>query len=288
MNQVGTWWNRLSSEYWRMVALDHTPPLAAYLWRGGKPIAHLIRDASVSGMFGIARGRWFASTLETFMLQRINRAPELSIGTLSSHSKAVRSDAEGFSFSFAPSSDPGPKMNTRTASADQQTIKVLRQQLNSDLGQALIEYILVLPLILLLIVNVVNFGGFFYAWIAVSNAARAGADYAIQSGAAVGTLQTASASQLTSLVAQDLSSLPNASSLVLNICQNYNGTISTVKGTCTSVPADPEPASYVLTTVDVTYTYIPFIAAFQFPSLSVYGTLPPTIVHRRALMRVMQ
>jgi len=43
-------------------------------------------------------------------------------------------------------------------------------------GQALIEFILVLPILFLLILNLVNFGGFFYAWITVANAARAGAN----------------------------------------------------------------------------------------------------------------
>ena len=38
----------------------------------------------------------------------------------------------------------------------------------------------------------------------------------------------------------------------------------------------------MLTTVDVTYTYQPFFAAgFNFPSLNIYTTLPPTTIHRR-------
>ena len=47
----------------------------------------------------------------------------------------------------------------------------------SDRGQSLIECALVLPLLMLLIVNVVNFGAIFYAWISVANAARTGAQY---------------------------------------------------------------------------------------------------------------
>src|SRR4051794_26574796 len=44
-------------------------------------------------------------------------------------------------------------------------------------GQSLVECALVIPLLLLLIVNVVNFGAFLYAWITVANAARTGAQY---------------------------------------------------------------------------------------------------------------
>jgi hypothetical protein len=139
---------------------------------------------------------------------------------------------------------------------------------------------------LLLIVNVINFGGFFFAWITVSNAARAGADYAILGFSSVGTLPTPTATQVTTLIQQDISSLPNNASLVVNICENNNGTITTLAGTCTSIPSDPEPTSFVVTSIDVTYTYVPFIGSgFQFPGLGIYATMPPTTVHRRAVMR---
>src|SRR5689334_16870203 len=54
-----------------------------------------------------------------------------------------------------------------------------KRRRHTSRGQALIELALILPLLLLLIVNVVNFGGLLYAWITVSNAARAGAQYSI-------------------------------------------------------------------------------------------------------------
>jgi Flp pilus assembly protein TadG len=156
-------------------------------------------------------------------------------------------------------------------------------------AQALIEYILMLPLIFLLIINLVNFGGFFFAWITVANAARAGVNYAILGGASVGSLREASAAQITSLVTQDISSLPNRSSLAVNICRNTNGTLTTLAGTCSSVPADAEPTNYTLKSIDVTYTYQPFIpAGFQFPGLGIYLTIPATTVHRRAVMRVIE
>ena len=49
-------------------------------------------------------------------------------------------------------------------------------------GQSLVELALILPLLFLLIVNVVNFGGVFFAWIAVADAARTGAQYWITGG----------------------------------------------------------------------------------------------------------
>ena len=156
-------------------------------------------------------------------------------------------------------------------------------------GQSLVEYLLLLPLLLLLVVNVVNVGGFFFAWITVANAARAGADYQILGGASVGSLTPATGAQIAAVIAQDAKWLPNTASLLVSICQNNNTKITTLAGTCSSVPSDPEPANYVITTTDVTYTYQPFIkAGFQFPNLNVYVTIPPTVVHRRAVMRSIQ
>ncbi len=155
-------------------------------------------------------------------------------------------------------------------------------------GQALIEFALMLPLVFLLIVNVVNFGGFFYAWITVANAARAGADYAIMGGASAGDLVPATGAQIVALITQDASSLPNASSLTVGVCENNDGTITILTGACGTALADPEAPDYVLTTVQVTYTYQPFIpATFQFGNLGVYATLPPLTITRVAYMRSM-
>jgi len=164
------------------------------------------------------------------------------------------------------------------------------QRLLRNQGQALIEYILVLPLVFLLLVNVINFGGFFYAFVTVANASRAAADYAILGGASVasGHIASVSASQISTLITSDIASLPNNPSLSVNICQNNNGAITVLSGTCSSMASDPEAANYVLTSIDVTYTYVPFIPLFSFPNLKINATIPPTTIHRRAVMRSIQ
>jgi len=174
-------------------------------------------------------------------------------------------------------------------------IRDISQRLRRERGQALIEFILVLPMIFLLIMNLVNFGGFFYAWITVANAARAGANYAILGGASVGGLATPSGANVSSVITEDVKSLPNNASVSVNACQINASSLPIQKtsliGACasmSSLPTDPEPSNYVITVVDVTYTYQPFIAAFSFPSLGVYLTLPPTTVYQRAVMRSIQ
>jgi Flp pilus assembly protein TadG len=141
-----------------------------------------------------------------------------------------------------------------------------------------------------LVVNVVNFGAFFYAFVTVANASRAAADYAILGGASVasGHIAAVSASQITTLITSDIASLPNNPSLSVNVCQNNNGTVKVLSGTCSSIASDPEATNYVLTSIDVTYTYQPLIPLFSFPGLKIKATLPTTTIHRRAVMRSLQ
>ena len=89
----------------------------------------------------------------------------------------------------------------------------------SSRGQALIEFALILPLLFLLIVNVINFGGFLYAWVVVSNAARTGAQYLSMGSAMVHSPTSPSAAQVRTLVANDLSALPNRASAQVCVSQ---------------------------------------------------------------------
>jgi Flp pilus assembly protein TadG len=168
--------------------------------------------------------------------------------------------------------------------------------LRRDRGASLVEFVLVVPVLFLLILNAVNFGGFFYAWITVADAARAAANYAILGGASAGSLTLASGTQINSVITQDISSLAASNpALIVDICTNANGTITTVYtsgGSCTSTntPADPEPSNYTLTSVVVSYSYTPLISssAFRFPRLGIYLTIPPATITRTVMMRSIQ
>jgi hypothetical protein len=157
---------------------------------------------------------------------------------------------------------------------------------HSGAGQALVEFALIIPLALLLIVNVVNFGGLLYAWVTVSNASRAGVQYMMMGSSTIHSPISPTAAQVSALVTADLLSLPNRDSAVVQVCTNNNGTSS-----CSPLPpGDPEPTLYCLGAVDVTYTYKPFIRIWSFTGL---GIGLPTIlgatdipIHRKAVMRL--
>lgn len=164
-------------------------------------------------------------------------------------------------------------------------------------GQALVEFAFIVPLVFLLIVNTVNFGGFLYDAITVSNAARAGAQYAALGVSSVQYPPLATFSQVQAVVQTETSSLANYSSTnpVVTVCVNNNGTQSVLSSSpavaCTTAPTDPEFATgtvpFTCVAVDVTYTYSPFIPLFDFPSLGIHATIPTTTIHRRAIMRVL-
>jgi Flp pilus assembly protein TadG len=278
------------------------PEVVAHYWDGAAPAAHVIRDLSECGLYVVTEQRWYPGTMVMMTLQRKDSFDGEADRSITVQSKVVRSGEDGMGLVFVPqenghgSSAGGFANGTgQFVSAGRKTLGKFLQRLlnggNASCGQSLVECALILPIVFILIVNVVNFGAFFYAWITVSNAARAGADYGILSGASAGTLPTTTGTPdlITQLITNDILSLPNRASLVVNVCENNVGAtpaVNALVGTCTGIPTDPESASYVGLTVDVTYTYQPLIpAAFKFANLNVFATIPSTTIHRRAVMR---
>jgi Flp pilus assembly protein TadG len=163
----------------------------------------------------------------------------------------------------------------------------------SDQGQALVEFVAVIPMLFLLIALAFNFGTWLYGWVAVGNAARAAGDFAILGGAYAGLPPTATSSGLQNLITTDLTHLPDQSSTTACIRQNNSGVFTTLMdmpaGTCATYPnppADPEPATYVSVAVDITYTYTSFFTGSTFLGLPL--TVLPSTIHRRTVMRMVQ
>jgi Flp pilus assembly protein TadG len=168
-----------------------------------------------------------------------------------------------------------------------------------DQGQALVEFVAVIPMLFLLIALAFNFGTWLYGWVAMGNVARAAGDYAIMGGAYAGLPPTATAATLQSLVTTELTHLPNQNTAKACVRQNDNGVITTLldmpSGTCASYsnpPADTEATApggtrtYPNLAVDVTYTYTSFFTGTTILGLPL--TVLPGTIHRRAVMRLLQ
>jgi Flp pilus assembly protein TadG len=158
-------------------------------------------------------------------------------------------------------------------------------QSGTEKGTALVEFTLVFPVFLLLMLNAVNFGFYIYAWVTVGNAARAAAQYQSYNGVAVGSPNAPSYSQVSSpLFADDTSSLPNTPTLT--ICRrNTDGSVTVWggSGSCASIPTDPESSPYALWTVTVTYNFTQLLAS---SAIGIYSL--PTSIQQQVVMRSMQ
>jgi len=184
-------------------------------------------------------------------------------------------------------------------------------------GSALIEYALMVPLLFLLVVNVVNFGGLFYAWISVTHATRSAVQY-VATGAAYLGYGSANGMQTLPIIPQqvkniltscpngDLCSLPNQANITVTVATNNkaSGTNTFVipgdqlpptDPTTGAVFTDPQPTTSTIATVTVSYRYCPFVPIWDFPRMNIHTTLTPctsnntaggVVVQRVAAMRI--
>lgn len=183
-------------------------------------------------------------------------------------------------------------------------------------GQSLLETALVLPFLLLLALNAVNFGYYFFVALNLAAAPRHAVEYSIQ-GYATPTSATVPAagpptdiSTISALAYADIqSSLPSYGSATVQVCSRRSGTgilanpgtatqttpccttsssagTSCASGTIatgTAPASDPESPNFVLNRVDVVYTVTPIIAG------NVFGitVLPSLSFHQQVSMREM-
>ena len=168
----------------------------------------------------------------------------------------------------------------------------------SHRGQALLELAFIIPFLLLVIANVVNFGGMFYAAITVANAARHGAQDFVYGSATVKNASPATPAEIWALIQNETVALPNASgSLGIRICRENRDTPSapacTAFGpdiyTFTSPPVDTrdEGDEFLNGWVDVGYTYVPYIPLFDVPVMGISLSPPVQTMTRQSLMRVL-
>jgi Flp pilus assembly protein TadG len=268
------------------------PEVLAYYWDGSAPEGRHICDISQSGAYIYTPERWYIGTIIRILLQGYPTMFQKDGATTPADStcipaRVVRHGSDGVAveFIFQDKENEETLRKFLAAIPTQPAIAASFTEAPKIAGQALVEFCLIIPLVFLLAVNAVNFGGFIFAWITVANAARDGAQYMVMSKDSPGAPTAATLTQIQALVTADISSLLNRSSLVVAICTNK----TTAATGCTTL-IDPEAAStiYTLATVDVTYTYNPFIPLFSFPHLGISATLPSSTIHRKAVMRMLQ
>jgi Flp pilus assembly protein TadG len=286
---------------------DITNSVVAYYWDGAAPVPHPVRNLSAYGANIITTENWFPGTVIQLALQHdahVN-GPGDQVGSpaVSVRTRVVSQDADSVRVAFVClNKQERHAMRRFLQDIQRAEATVTPRRMSASSGQSLIEFALILPLLVLLAVNVVNFGSFMYTWIEVSNAARAGAQYMIMSSASLGHPRQATSAVITQLVHDDLASLVNGAGATVRVCTNNNGVFDLTSGQVDAagnpVPCaagntdgfvDPEAGSYVVATVDVSYTWQPLIPLWEFPRLKIHATLPGNLtIHRTAVMRMIQ
>jgi Flp pilus assembly protein TadG len=277
----------------RRAPRNREPEVVVHYWDGSVPEARQIRDMSETGAFIYTPERWYLGTIIRLTLQgnqTIVRedGAKVPAASITVRAQVVRHGSDGVGVAFAFLNDEEEQaFRTFLAVIPSQPPAAAESSVGGGQrdGQALIEFALIIPLMFLLAINAANFAGFLFAWITVANAARDGAQYMVMSSASPGKPTAATLAQVTTLVTADVTSLMNRSSVVVKICTNANNTMTPAG--CTTL-SDPESPLYTLATVDVTYTYQPFIPLFPFPGMHISATLPSSAIHRKAVMRMLQ
>ena len=185
-------------------------------------------------------------------------------------------------------------------------MSMARSRIKDQRGQALLETALMMPLMLILVLNALNLGYFFFVTTNLAAATRTGALYAIVGPGSPGTTSYPSANTgtlpVTALIYQDLAgavwTTPNSANVTIQVCSpsvivggtgtsgspalancvqcTSSATCSSASGTtganATFVPdADPNP-TFVLNRVDVQYSFPPLIPGSPF-NLILIGSL---------------
>jgi Flp pilus assembly protein TadG len=179
-------------------------------------------------------------------------------------------------------------------------------------GQSLVETALLIPLLLMLILNAINFGYFLLVTLNLTSATRDGIEYAVEGSStpANGSLpavNNSTANDINSLINQELGHL-NGGTLGVQVCSLSVGTTTgspplTTCATSGTVPTNPSPdpdpewqtyPGFALNRVDIWYKFQPIIpatpfslAVLTFPACSSSGTTTTCTFARHAEMRAM-
>jgi Flp pilus assembly protein TadG len=202
-------------------------------------------------------------------------------------------------------------------------MRLRTSRIRSNSGQALVETVIITPLLLCLVLNAVNFAYFLLMAINLTAAPHHSVLYSIIGSQSPGTTTLPSAGPTTTgscttasaaaqstvcyLTYQDMIGAINApANAKVQVCSKSQGSSAGVPNcvscssgtaTCTTTStwtpdADPEPSTFVLNRVDVAYTFSPMIPGLVFgvvllptPACSLANGQITCTIHRQVSMR---
>jgi hypothetical protein len=151
MTQSNGWLKSLFSDEHRKNNRRRTPPVVAYFWDGGQPVAHSVQNISPNGFYLLTKERWLLGTLIMMTLQRTTTDSSRADCSIIVMSKVIRHGDDGVGFSFIPIEAPAPGNNNigpGSNAADRRTLDKFLHLLKADRGYALLGYLLLLLVVL--------------------------------------------------------------------------------------------------------------------------------------------
>ena len=158
MKSAKNWFHEmfLSGERRRAARLK-APRLVAYYWDGAAPAPHNIRDISFTGFYLLTDAHWYPGTLITMTLQTTYKSEDGARRYIAVQSIVVRVDVDGVGLAFAAQEFHAPtkELNIEGKLADKKTLHEFLKWIEKNQGEGSMEYILLLPLLLWLMVRTV-------------------------------------------------------------------------------------------------------------------------------------
>lgn len=134
MNAMKNWLSGWLTGESRKVTRKPNPPLVAYFWDGGHPVAHAVRDISSTGFYLITDQRWLVGTLIMMTLQKTKNGSVIAECTVVVLSKVIRHGEDGVGFEFVPTetATAGQHQAPGCTSADKKTLDHFLRLVSTD------------------------------------------------------------------------------------------------------------------------------------------------------------
>jgi PilZ domain len=129
MNPLRVWFDKLFSRERRRAHRKPSVSLVAHYWDGAAPVAHVVRDVSMSGLFLVTEQRWYPGTVIRMTLNYTDLPDADKHRAIQVLAKVTRAGGDGVGCSFVLS-DGHP--STSTDELNSKTLNKFLRRLNRE------------------------------------------------------------------------------------------------------------------------------------------------------------
>jgi hypothetical protein len=131
MNPLRVWVEKLFSRERRRARRKPSVSLVAHYWDGAAPVAHFVRDVSMTGLFLVTEQRWYPGTVIRMTITYSDLPDADERRSIQVLAKVTRASSDGVGCSFVLS-DGHPSASTDDLNS--KTLNKFLRRLNRDTG----------------------------------------------------------------------------------------------------------------------------------------------------------